>query len=130
MCEKTRQFLILSDNTACPRISTCPAHVLKTNPANFSGWAFLANFGGKSAVKLRKIKTFNLSLQCTKNYPKYMQKMIFKKCNKPMRRKIIRELSILYTWLYVLLFRPVCVSSYAKLELKIFKIYIDKQFVL
>lgn len=52
--------------------------------------------------------------------------MIFKKCNKPMRRKIITESSIPYTWLYVLLFRPVYVLSCVKLEFKIFKIYIDK----
>lgn len=50
--KKTEQFLILSDNTACSRISTCPAHVLKISPAIFPGRVFFANPGGKSAVKL------------------------------------------------------------------------------
>ena len=37
-----------------------------------------ANFDRKSTVKLRKNNTFNLSLQCTKSYPKYMRKATFK----------------------------------------------------
>lgn len=33
-------------------------------------------------------------------------------------------------WFYVLLVNPISVSSFAVLEFKIFKIYIDKYFVL
>ena len=70
MREKTEQFLILSDNTARSKISTCPIHVSKNQPCRFFRWAFSADFAGKSAVKLRKTENFNLFLRCIKNWAK------------------------------------------------------------
>ena len=70
MREKTEQFLILSDNTARSKISTCPIHVSKNQPCRFFRWAFSADFAGKSAVKLRKTENFNLFLRCMKNWAK------------------------------------------------------------
>lgn len=52
MREKTKQFFILSDNTARSKISTCPAHVSKISPVIFPGRVFFANPSGKLAVKL------------------------------------------------------------------------------
>ena len=46
MREKTKQFLILSDNTARSKISTCPIHVSKNQPCHFSGVHFLQIFPG------------------------------------------------------------------------------------
>lgn len=40
MREKTKQFLILSDNTARSKISTCPIHVSKNQPFHFLGGHF------------------------------------------------------------------------------------------
>lgn len=54
MREKTEQFLILSDNTARPKISTCPVAVSKIGPVTFLRWVLFANSAEKLAVKLRK----------------------------------------------------------------------------
>lgn len=53
---------------ACFKILTCPIHVSKNQPFHFFRWAFFANFPGKSAVKLRKAKNFNLFLRCIKSW--------------------------------------------------------------
>ena len=49
---KTEQFLILSDNTARSKISTCPIHVSKNQPFHFFRWVFFADFSRKLAIKL------------------------------------------------------------------------------